>query len=259
MLRDIFTDKWVLSALAYLFALTLCCWFYYHNVSNEIEREQLRMNQLMQDNRNVKSENDLKVDNPHIKVQTQASEDKQKRNPDSDMLPKLTSRQETSQPQAPANLSDTVEKRDEVVVSSHGLGPYPEIPEGWNPDAFDGEMTIGQELIERVRIKMFNEGIYTYGGTIDNGTGLVYPITRHRVYIRWEEAVLPSLGKTRYAQLVRGHPDIVAEIKGNARARLSDLPEQMRPISEDDIPKGINVLAESDGIAPYDFLNLERE
>lgn len=155
------------------------------------------------------------------------------------------------------HLENSDEKR--VAVSPHGLGPYPEIPEGWNPNAFDGEMTIGQELIERVRIKMFNEGIYTYGGTIANGTGLVYPITRDRVYIRWAEAVLPSLGKTRYAQLIRGHPDIVAEIKSNARARLSDLPEQMRPITEVDIPEGINVLAESDGIAPYDFLNLERQ
>ena len=245
--------------MAFLFALTFCCWFYYHNVSSEIEKEQLRLDQLMQRNMDRDSENVSTDNTQHIKSQTQASEHKDKPNSDFIVLPELTSPQETSHLKTPENLSDTDEKRDEVVVSPHGLGPYPKIPDGWNPHAFDGEMTIGQELIERVRIKMFNEGIYTYGGTIDNGTGLVYPITRHRVYIRWEEAVLPSLGKTRYAQLIRGHPDIVAEIKSNARARSSDLPEQMRPITEVDIPEGVNVLAESDGIAPYDFLNLERK
>ena len=198
-------------------------------------------------------------DTQHIKIQTQANEHKDKPNSDFDVLPDLTSPQEASHTKTLENLSNTDEKQDKVVVSPHGLGPYPEIPEGWNPNAFDGEMTIGQELIERVRIKMFNEGIYTYGGSRDAATGLVYPITRDRVYIRWGENVFPSLGRTRYAMLVRGHPDIVAEIKSNARARSSDLPEQLRPVTEDDIPKGVEVLSESDGIDPYDFLNLERQ
>ena len=259
MIRDIFTNKWILSAIVFLFVLSLSCWLYYHNVSSEIEKEQLRLDQLMQRNMNRDSENNLTDDTQHIKIQTQVNEHKDKPNSDFDVLPDLTPQQEASHTKTRENLSNTAEKQDKVFVSPHGLGPYPEIPEGWNPKAFEGEMTIGQELIERVRIKMFNEGIYTYGGSRDAATGLVYPITRDRVYIRWGENVFPSLGRTRYAMLVRGHPDIVAEIKSNARARSSDLPEQLRPVTEDDIPEGVKVLSESGGIDPYDFLNLERQ
>ena len=50
MIRDIFTNKWILSAIVFLFVLSLSCWLYYHNVSSEIEKEQLRLDQLMQHN-----------------------------------------------------------------------------------------------------------------------------------------------------------------------------------------------------------------
>ena len=144
-------------------------------------------------------------------------------------------------------------------VSPHGLGPYPILPIGWNPNTFNRDLTIGQELIERVRIKLFNEGTNSYGGIRNPRTGLVYPITLDHVYIKWGQIVLPSRGSTKYAMSIRGHPDIVTQIRETARTRLSDLPEQFRPITENDIPSSVKILTDSDGIDPYEFLNLDRQ
>jgi hypothetical protein len=264
MIGDFFSNKWVLGSISFLIILSACCWFYYHNVSSEVKKELLALEQMTQHNSKSDGKSDQLADKtlPNISNQQKSPKSENysqvKANDAVKKSPDLTSAGTASDPETQATFLENSDEKN-AAVSPHGLGPYPEIPEGWNPNAFDGEMTIGQELIERVRIKMFNEGIYTYGGSRDAATGLVYPITRDRVYIRWGENVFPSLGRTRYAMLVRGHPDIVAKIKSNARARSSDLPEQLRPVTEDDIPKGVKVLSESDGIDPYDFLNLERQ
>ena len=152
--------------------------------------------------------------------------------------------------------SDVVSDK-EVQESPFGLGPYPEIPAGWYPDAFEGEMDIGHELIERVRIKLFTQGTFTYGGSISHKTGLVYPVTMDTVYVEFGTSIFPELGERRYIQSIMGHPTIVDQIKSNARSRDLAIPEDSRPMLAEDVPQGVQVLRKSDGIDPYMFLDLE--
>lgn len=145
----------------------------------------------------------------------------------------------------------------EVRESPFGLGPYPEIPAGWDPDVFEGEMDIGHELIERVRIKLFTQGTFTYGGSISHKTGLVYPVTMDTVYVEFGTTIFPELGERRYIQSIIGHPTIVDQIKSNARSRDLEMPEDSRPMLAEDVPQGVQVLSKSDGIDPYVFLDLK--
>lgn len=142
------------------------------------------------------------------------------------------------------------------TVSPHGLGPFPEIPDGWSKTAFAGDMTIGQELIQRVRLELFKRGTYTYGGSIDNNTGLVYPIVKDQVYITWGTARFPIIGRQRYATSITGYPETIDRIKENKRSRESPIPFQIRQITEIDIPSDVVVKSRSEGIDPYQFLNL---
>lgn len=160
-------------------------------------------------------------------------------------------------PTQTAQLANT-DTEKVVRFSPHGLGPYPEIPEGWSEDAFSEDDTIEHELIERVRIKMYNEGTYTYGASMDGTTGLVYPITMDSVYVEWSTGSFVGLGEVSYIASLKGHPSITAQIQSNAESRQSDLgiPTGFIPMLSEDIPSGVSVLNEMDGIDPYDFLDL---
>ena len=90
---------------------------------------------------------------------------------------------------------------EDVPVSPHGFGPYPEVPSAYfrtpvwvKYDDFD--FTRGHELIERVLIKLWKQGIYCSGGSIENGR--VYPVSRGTVYVKW---------KGDYISDYIGHPD----------------------------------------------------
>ncbi|MXV82910.1 hypothetical protein F4Z98_05995 [Candidatus Poribacteria bacterium] len=129
------------------------------------------------------------------------------------------------------------EDSEEVAVSPHGFGPYPEIPSDYFRTPVwaypDSEFSPGHELIDRVLIKLWKQGIYSKGGSIEDGR--VYPIRRGTVYVKW---------KGDFISDYLGHPD--------------DNDEQIISILENKgIPTGITVLDyDTAGIDPYQFLNL---
>lgn len=135
------------------------------------------------------------------------------------------------------DTSTAEEVAENVPVSPHGFGAYPEVPSDYfrtpvwaYPDA---EFTRGHELIDRVLIKLWKQGISSDGGIIENGR--VYPITRGTVYVKWKgDAISDYIG----------HPD--------------DDDEQIISILEDKgTPTGITVLDyDTAGIDPYEFLDL---
>ena len=74
----------------------------------------------------------------------------------------------------------------EPKMSPFGLGPYPEIPKDWNtPYLWNGCFTIYDELLKRVNIKMYNEGVHSkYSSVgIDHVTGLITPIEHGTVLV----------------------------------------------------------------------------
>lgn len=126
---------------------------------------------------------------------------------------------------------------EEVAVSPHGFGPYPEVPSDYFRTPVwaypDSEFSPGHELIDRVLIKLWKQGIYCSGGSIEDGR--VYPIRRGTVYVKW---------KGDFISDYLGHPD--------------DNDEQIISILENKAtPVGIRVLEyDTAGIDPYQFLNL---
>ena len=130
------------------------------------------------------------------------------------------------------------EDSEDVPVSPHGFGAYPEVPSDYfrtpvwvKYDDFD--FSRGHELIERVLIKLWKQGIYCSGGSIEGER--VYPVSRGTVYVKWKGDSI-----SEYI----GHPD--------------DDDEQIISILENKgTPAGITVLDyDTAGIDPYPFLNL---
>lgn len=154
----------------------------------------------------------------------------------------------------------------EVRMSPFGLGPLPEIPEGWpGKDLFNNNQSLNHELIARVKVKLFSdEGIYASGGSLSHNTGLVYPITKDRIYVDWATTISPVGEPIRYISGLTAHPTIAKQIRSNARARYTEIPEDFRTrrrpqLTEDDIPSGIDVFTYSEGINPYEYLDLQNQ
>ncbi len=135
-------------------------------------------------------------------------------------------------------------------VSPYGFGPYPEVPPDFpEQDVWDeistSSMGPEHELIARVQIKLWTQGIWAGGAVFKSGYGLIYPILPDVVYISWDEYVDENGTVHRYVSRQLTHPETADRY-------------------EADIDKGIfaptlTVYEFPDGgIDPYEFLGLPR-
>ena len=130
--------------------------------------------------------------------------------------------------------------------SLYGLGPYPEIPPDY-PDQnawddieklyYDGYESIGHELIERVLIKLWNQGIKVTAATYNEQDGVV-PLYNDTVYVEWET----DDEGNRYLSSFSCH---------------GSLGEYEESVENGTQPSWIKVVPlEGAGIDPYSFLDL---
>lgn len=148
---------------------------------------------------------------------------------------------------------------EDVPVSPYGFGPYPEVPSDfpgtpmWEKDldalGFSETEKKNSELLSRVLIKLWVEqGIGSYlGGSVSNDTGLVYPHFENTIYVK---------------RIVERNPDgtehgVFARIKSPGNMFITaEETERFRLTGE--TPPGVQVLQiDTDGIDPYEFLNLQ--
>ncbi len=140
-------------------------------------------------------------------------------------------------------------------VSSFGFGPYPEVPSDYPEDViweedmdenisqFGSEAMKAAELMDRILIKLWNQGHRATSASMENG--LVYPSFSNTVYVRWEYFEEEDGRTSRYAESISGG-------EGVSDRDYDDLGEGI-------IPAGITVLDyDSDAIDPYTFLNLNQ-
>lgn len=128
----------------------------------------------------------------------------------------------------------------DTPISRFGFGPYPKVPEGLSIPPWEAHTSPNYELMTRVRIKLWEEGIQSDGATMENG--LVYPTVRGRVYIQTDDKKYTDGSKVQYGR-IKSHPgDNIRLIRG----KLPDL-------------SGFDVYTFDDGIEPYSYLNLEKE
>ena len=153
---------------------------------------------------------------------------------------------------------------EDIPVSPFGFGPYPEVPDGfpqnlmpvwtWSEERQQEQLEGLEnfELMGRVLIKLWNQGEHGFVGvTRSDSNGKVYPLYKDVVYVeRWEE--LPVKGG-RVALFPAG------QLSGNLSAAV----EEMLSIetfveSGGQLPSEIQFVDfETEGISPYDFLNLK--
>ena len=94
-------------------------------------------------------------------------------------------------PAAVESLPDAV--AEDVWVSPNGFGPLPAVPGDYpNQDVWSEErlarITPEHELLSRVRIKLWNQGVRTEGAVYRTEYGRIYPTVGDTVYIEWADA-----------------------------------------------------------------------
>ena len=128
------------------------------------------------------------------------------------------------------------ESAEDVPVSPHGFGPYPEVPEDFPLPVDWTDKHVQAELLMRVMIKAWTEGERFISGNIVGGkVRLNFPNT---VYVRYKE--IPTAdGSVIKTRSIAGATDV-----------------QVPPPGED-FPPGVRVLDfDEAGIDPYEYLDL---
>ncbi|MXV78509.1 hypothetical protein F4001_09155 [Candidatus Poribacteria bacterium] len=150
---------------------------------------------------------------------------------------------------------------DEVRVSKFGFGPYPELPADFPyQDLFDASTldnvhdpdNPNYELMYRVRVKLWKQGVRdVLGMSTSRRTGLFYPSIPGTIYVEWVPR-WTVFGQEfgRKIRSVKGNPDDMEVLRDGS--------EDGRPLLESDIPSHLKVLDMSEGIDPYDFLDLPK-
>ncbi len=153
------------------------------------------------------------------------------------------------------NMQQEKATQVDTQVSPYGFGPYPEIPSDF-PFPVEWEFqgsNANHELIARVAIKLWTQGIETMGATMEDG--LVYPNYIDTVYIRWAETTDDDDNPIQYINELGGYPPACQRIESNNIARHGE----RRAMTAEDIPSDITVkLYDQDGIDPYTFLDLPK-
>ncbi len=137
-----------------------------------------------------------------------------------------------------------MESQKIVPVSPHGFGPFPDVPEDYIIKPFSWDFYKNDppihELMARVRIKLWKQGIQTTGIMSSSVTGLVYPTIPGAVFVKKY-----NRDGADYLE-IRGDPDL-------------DLEVIRKELMAGNVPDGIQVLdMDKAGIDPYKFLNLSK-
>ena len=270
MLRELFSSRLILAGLVILFVVAGACWFYSWHVQRTVDAELAKTDVMLHSPKNDGETRDapdtvdtILVDSEQAKKSletgdTQMSDDTAVSSVDnaSEMLDT-----------ADASLPEEAPAED-VPVSPFGFGPYPEVPEGYfqtpiwlrseefiakledvisdglklRGKTFEDHLRTG-ELLGRVAIKLFNQGVNVSGMTSLDSNGLFYPTEPNVIYVTWDETTDPNGEVRRYIS------------SGTGAAGLLTPEERM---GYEPIPDWIEVRSHEDGIDPYEFLGLNR-
>lgn len=170
------------------------------------------------------------------------------------------------------NVTSYVKEAKKVLsefnVTPFGFGPYPEVPVDYPyQERLWDNATPGHELLVRVRVKLWKQGIKTVGAMFDKN-GLVYVTLPGVLYVQWryvEEGDTKYVGR-RYAGRLFGHGETAEKWKS---LYFTDRMYERTDITPDEIdesgtkvyvyPNGTKVYEYPDGgIDPYEFLGLTK-
>ena len=241
MIRDIITNKWIIGAIALLIIIAGACYLWYQHTTAPYREQAAETKEVAREleatQKAVNNEAEQAADAP-VESNMQTAEKIV-----NEVTAEVKNNTEATGQQQSETSAQTTETKD-VPVSPFGFGPYPEVPADYPipPDKFEWEFwgkTVKGELMSRVRIKLWNQGIRSDGASFENGK--VYPNILGTVYVQWAE-------NGEFIRRITGHPD------DDFDAIEAALEAGQPP------PEGITVLSRNEaGIDPYSFLELSKK
>ncbi len=250
MFRNIFSSRLIQVGLVFFVVIVGGSWLYSWHVHRTTDTEFTRTDVALHETRSEQNTVDTStVDFQQTGTDLETDETQPMSN-DTDASPI----DETSEvlDMADAFLPDDFVSEEvpaeEVPVSPYGFGPFPEIPSGYPDQGVWSETALrsmepDHELISRVRIELWNQGVRTIGGVYDNGHRLIYPIIDDVVYIEWADN--PGIGGKPYVRRQLTTPAVSDQY-------YDDIQKGIFPphLTIHEFPDG--------GIDPYEFLGLSR-
>ena len=250
MIRDIITNKWFIGAIAFLIIFAGACYLWYRYDTAPYRQEAVESAKLLRQREATQKAETENAEKQAADVTPAESTTPTAEKPITEMTDEVLetgAKTDTAAENVSASKQGT-ENAEEVRVSPHGFGPFPDIPPDYpTQDIWDysKDYSAEAELLIRVQIKLWTQGIQTLGGNMSNG--LAYPTLPGVVYIEWDHKALPDGTVEKRVSRVRGDP-YMGKI-------LSDIMRRKGKLVESDIPKDIEVRER--GIDPYVFLNLK--
>lgn len=243
MIREILTDKWVLGSFTFFLVFSCVCYLWHVNTITQYRQDALESASNIQ----KLKRNPISVVNGSLK-QSDSISTISKTQSKTERIPQYTSEVVDNIKKKNGNIrDDSVESHNktrntEIPVSKFGLGPFPERPSDYDKKSTSGGfLNIEHELMGRVRVKLWTQGIRDIKGMCYAGNGRIYLNRPDTVYIDFKE-VEESDGISRSI-----------DIYGNP---ISD--EDFAEIRQGKTPQGLIVLDITDGIEPYSFLGLNK-
>ncbi len=254
MYRGILTNKWLLGGIVCLIVFAVACVLWYqHDIADEKKAAAEPEKRLRQSEVAKKVSDTDSVTEGTMDIVPAESATPTARKPITEVTTEAESNTETAEQQQSETPTETATDA-KVSVSPNGFGPYPEIPEEMRVpkdkvNIFWENMSKmpHHELLARVRVKLYQQGIRAEGVTYKRN-GLIYPIIEGVRYVEWETRKNLFGRVKRYVARSTGHPD----------DGFDDITKGS--LSEDDIPSHFKIYTYPDGgIDPYEFLNLSKE
>lgn len=239
-MTDGFYVRWIIGGIVVLMIVVSVCYLWYQHDTAHYKREAAEIEEFARQwEKNQKAE-------PKA---TLAEQDAKKNPAVSDTLTVEKPKTETTEAILETNKPPVTQQNTKTLVSPHGFGTFPSIPKdypylkNWKKYTMAGEGP-EFELMARVRIKLWKQGIRTQG-IVTRGP-LMFPIIRGTVYYSETQGTLShpddDLGPF---DLEWEDPEAFLELYGRQKLTI------------DDFPAGLTVLDfDTAGINPYEFLNL---
>ena len=250
MTRGIYT-KWIIGAVFILLIVATGCILYYQQTTaadrHAAAQAEKRLQKLQADK--------AKPPTPAETESTQAPAETPNAEKPTNQIGEGTETNTDNSTEPVTIATPAKDNTEDVKMSPYGFGPYPEIPADF-PFPVEWEFqgsNANHELIARVAIKLWTQGIETMGATMEDGW--VYPNYIDTVYIRWAETTDDDDNPIQYINELGGYPPACQRIESNNIARHGE----RRAMTAEDIPSDITVkLYDQDGIDPYTFLDLPK-
>ena len=250
ILRDLLSSRWIQAGLIFFVVIVGGSQLYYWHVRRTSAAELKKITRIIAASENKRALRSAQESNAPITVGTPGNlVDTREEGDETGIAVSKTPAALSNDPRRQDMMGTADGPQDAVLdptrVSPYGFGPYPEIPAGFGPVKWP-RSSANHELMKRVRIKLWKEGIKAEGATMDSGK--VYPIIKGIIYVRWKE-IDYGKGPVRYLGRFLGDLDDTKYVRSIARKK----DKARENFTEADVPGLLLVPFEDVGIDPYTF------